>query len=366
MYNTRLKPIQAPLNVKAPTQTHAQLGSLQLIKTIKTGKSCKIKLGRDVVTQKQFAIKILKSDMAPTLAPSLDYEAEIQAGITQGDHPNLLKQVNYFPNVEYTKKDGTTKRVYALVSEFAEEGDLYDYLETHGPLSEGTSRYYFEQLINAIEYLHNRGIAHMNLRLENLLLTHDLVLKLADFSFTNFVNNNGSLLSTELFPSKALDFSAPEFVQKQHTNYFINDLFACGIILFTLVVGYPPFSIASLKDFHYKLIINQQFNAFWKQHEQRRRKTFSNEFKELINSMLAFQSTERLTIAEIKSHPWYLNTKPSFHDIKEEHDNNIHRLLDLKSPMDSDKSQMRPDISQPKASFAMKFAMKGIQLNKKY
>ncbi len=365
MYNTRLKPIQAPLNVKAPTQSYAQLGSLQLIKTVKTGKSCTIKLGRDVVTQKQFAIKILKSDMASMLAPSLDYEAEIHAGITQGDHPNLLKQVNYFPNVEYTKKDGSTKRVYALISEFAEEGDLYDFLETHGPLSEESSRFYFEQLINAVEYLHHNEIAHMNLRLENLLLTHDLVLKIADFSFANFVNNNDILLSnsstTTVFP-KALDFSAPELVQKQHANYFINDLFACGIILFTLVVGYPPFCLASNKDFHYKLIMNQQFAAFWKQHEQRRGKPFSKEFKELINSMLAYESTERLTIAEIKSHPWYLNTKSSFHDIKETINNR--RLLgsipftpaiafNKSKPEQIQKPQMKPS-----------FAMKGIQLFK--
>jgi len=352
MYNTRFKPTQAPQNIKAPAHTHAQLGSLQILKTLKLGKSCKVKLGRDVVTQKQFAIKILKSDMAPTLAPSLDYEAEIHAGITQGDHPNLLKQVNYFPNVEYTKKDGTIKRVFALVTEFAEEGDLYDHLETHGPLTEGTARHYFEQLINATEYLHNRGIAHMNLRLENLLLTHDLVLKIADFSLANFVNTSDSLVSTSTLLPKNLDFSAPELVQKQHANYFINDLFACGIILFTLVVGYPPFSVASLKDFHYKLIINQQFNAFWKQHEQRRRKTFSNEFKDLINSMLAFQSTERLTIAEIKSHPWYLNTKPSFHDIKQ--------IKEDTNSIRPDKIYTKPQIQAQRGSFAMK----GIQIVK--
>jgi serine/threonine protein kinase len=69
--------------------------------------------------------------------------------------------------------DGSEKQVTYIELEFAREGTLFDYLSTTGPFSEKICRYYFHQLIKALEYCHSEGYAHRDLKPENLLLTKD-------------------------------------------------------------------------------------------------------------------------------------------------------------------------------------------------
>jgi len=68
-----------------------------------------------------------------------------------------------------------------IVMELADNGEFFDYLDISGAVSEKVARYYFQNLINALEYLHIQGISHRDIKLENLLLTRDFNIKLADF-----------------------------------------------------------------------------------------------------------------------------------------------------------------------------------------
>jgi len=319
MYNTRFKPSSPIHSLKSTSNSFSRLGNLQILNTLSKDTSSKTKLGQDVVTQKLFAIKFLKSSFVDTMSTSLDNEASIQSVLSQEDHPNILKVVKYVQNADYTKKDGTVKKVNALITEFAEEGDLFEYLNKYGPLCEETTRTYFHDLINALEFIHGKGLAHMSLKLENLWLTNKFSLKINNFSCAYFASSEGDL-PNQLHLSKSLNYTSPELVSNQSGNGFHNDLFACGVILFTMVTGYPPFNKASLDDIYYKLIIKQQFATFWKQHE-RRGLSLSPALKELLNNMLAFEPSQRLSISELKSNSWYLGEKKSYTEIKEEHDN---------------------------------------------
>ena len=96
---------------------------------------------------------------------------------------------------------------------------------------------------------------------------------------------------------------APEIMEKHYDGQSV-DLFACGVILFKMLTGEPPFQKAERADLFYKHII-QKSNLFWKAHKSDKRSGFfSKEFIALFNSMVAYDPEERLSIEEIISHPW--------------------------------------------------------------
>lgn len=89
---------------------------------------------------------------------------------------------------------------------------------------------------------------------------------------------------------------------KKNYNGIMNDLFAAGVTLFILVTGRGPFLTAMPHSGNYQFIAMNYFEKFWKLHEKKTK--YSSNFKSLINSMLSFAPTYRLSIPEILSHPW--------------------------------------------------------------
>lgn len=89
---------------------------------------------------------------------------------------------------------------------------------------------------------------------------------------------------------------------RKNYNGVMNDLFAAAVTLFILVSGQPPFISALPNTGLYKFIALNYVDKFWQTHEKKIK--FSVELKDLLNSMLAFDPTHRLSIAEIMAHPW--------------------------------------------------------------
>jgi serine/threonine protein kinase len=88
------------------------------------------------------------------------------------------------------KSNGEVKDVLYVVLEYAEGGDLFDYVFTiQKKFTEDVARYYFNKLVSAIQYLHENEVIHRDLKLENILLDHDFNLKVADFGLS--VRTNG-------------------------------------------------------------------------------------------------------------------------------------------------------------------------------
>lgn len=120
--------------------------------------------------------------------------------------------------------------------EFAAGGELFDYLMYTGHFDSRATRTYFGQLISGLSAMHKVGIAHRDLKPENLLMDSKFTLKIADFGFaTEFLDDQGNpiLLQT---PCGTKNYLAPEFWKGQKYSYKC-DIFACGIILFTVYAG---------------------------------------------------------------------------------------------------------------------------------
>lgn len=186
---------------------------------------------------------------------------------------------------EKIKADGTSKKVAYIVLELVTGGEIFDYVALEN-FSEPISRFYFRQMMQALHYVHSLGACHRDLKPENILLDKDFNIKIADFGFAAPIQgrDGSGFLSTYLgTPS----YMAPEILGNQKYQGHVVDLFAAGVILFTIHAGHPPFNSALQKDSHYKLLAMNRADLFWKTHE--RNKTpgfFSDNFKDLITNML--------------------------------------------------------------------------------
>ncbi len=92
--------------------------------------------------------------------------------------------------------------------EYAEKGELFDYIVRNKRLNEKEACRFFQDLINGIEYLHRKKICHRDLKPENLLLTNDGRLKIVDFGLSNTYKNDELLKTACGSPS----YAAPEMI----------------------------------------------------------------------------------------------------------------------------------------------------------
>lgn len=261
-------------------------------------------LATNITTRKIEAIKFFK---AGTDITSAEIESKLVLSLS---HPRILQATEYIPqmivensNKENVSDEAKLSSLPALVLEYAPNGELLSLITRHGYLPETLARTYFHQLIDAIEYIHSKGVCHLDIKPDNVLLDENYCLKLADFG-----------LAMELGQKKCLKgvagtsfYLSPEMHLDLKYDAYQADLFALGVTLFTMVSGIMPFQKAKLEDSYYKLIANRDFETFWKKHEALKKKStnfYTANFRDLMEKMFALDPRSRLSIREIRNHPW--------------------------------------------------------------
>ena len=247
------------------------------------------------------------------------------------EHPRIVKCKDTLSNlsVEFGAESKSANKILltenekgpsnAMVLELAAHGDLFNYL-IQGPLSENITRYYFEQVLDAIEHMHKNGFCHLDIKLENLLVSEDFGLKLTDFGFATRLDEGKKLLKKVGTPG-----CRPPEMWRFGSDYkgydgAKADSFQLGVLLYILLTGMPPFSEAKISDPWYKPAYVGKWDVFWSFKERALKtrkggpKSFSTKFKELITSMLCLDSEIRPTLQEIRESSWFTSTAPASHE----------------------------------------------------
>ena len=141
-------------------------------------------------------------------------------------------------------------------------------------------------------------------------------LKIADFGYATLLSGKtgNGLLSTFL---GTLSYAAPEILNKKPYVGSCADVFSAGVILFVLVTGKLPFGKAVVFDSYYKNFIRNDYESFWNIMSSKIDKV-TEEFKSLINLLLAFDPTQRPLAGEIKNHVWMNEDYPSKEEFTKE------------------------------------------------
>ncbi len=113
-------------------------------------------------------------------------------------------------------------------------------------------------MLEALDYMHSRGVAHWDLKPENLLLDEALNLKISDFGLATNAQVNETEVGTEMY-------MAPEVWRGKYMSLSA-DYFSSAVILFIMASGRTPFSSAMTKDEYYGMISNGQLEEFWRCH----------------------------------------------------------------------------------------------------
>ena len=261
-------------------------------KKLGSGNFGRVKLGIYLPTKEKVAIKIIDKSKLKEKSDIIRLRREFEI-LFKVDHPNIVKARDYFED----------KNFYYTVMDYCEGDDLYNYVMKKGYLSEEESSFFFYQLINGVEYIHSLGIVHRDLKPENILLTKDHILKIIDFGLSNyFYKGQMDLLST---PCGTPCYASPEIIKGIKYDGFMIDIWNCGIILFIMLCGYYPFYFGDNEDnddmFKNILECNIEYPNY-----------ISNNIVDLLKKIIVTNPKERISIEEIKKHPFYIKGKYNF------------------------------------------------------
>lgn len=183
------------------------------------------------------AVKMVTKKGIQKASEILVKEIKILRELTALHHPNLVAMHDCMDSPAY---------VY-VVMEYCNGGDLADYLQANGHLSEGTLRIFLRQLAEAMRAMHTKGIVHRDLKPQNILLTHnvlpprtphpnEITLKIADFGFARFLEEGNMAVTLCGSPM----YMAPEVIMSLKYDAKA-DLWSLGTIVYQCVTGKAPF-----------------------------------------------------------------------------------------------------------------------------
>lgn len=232
-------------------------------------------------SNENFAMKIIKlSDLkSEKVIQKLQSEITIHSSL---DHPNIVKMYTSFRNSEYV----------FMVLELCERGALDELLKRNGKLKEKYVSKFVSQLVKGLVYLHNhKSVVHRDLKLANLFLDNNLNIKIGDFGLSAMIKNGEKRKTVCGTPN----YIAPEVLfGKAGGHSFEADIWSLGVIIYTLLVGVPPFQQKKIEEI-YKLI---ELNKYIFPSDC----TLSSEAIDLITRILISNPSERPDLDQILNH----------------------------------------------------------------
>lgn len=209
-------------------------------------------------------------------------------------------QLGYHPHIVELFGVYETREDMSIVTELCTGGQLFNVIEKAGGLAENIARRVTRQMLSAIDYIHQRGIVHRDIKLENWLLASgegDAPIKLIDFGFAS----PAALLGTLVHRSGTLEYMAPEALQFVYGEKA--DMWSLGVTVFVLLTGRYPFSAPSKAELAAAILGGDY--AFAADDERGLPSALAGDF---VGRLLALDPDDRMSAAEGLRHPWIVGS----------------------------------------------------------
>lgn len=212
------------------------------------GSFAKVYHGRGLDDNSEVAVKVINKT-------TTTIDASMEPRIIR--EVSAMRRLNHHPNILKLHEVMATKTKIYFVMELAHGGELFSKLNRRGGrFSESTARFYFHQLVSALHFCHQNGVAHRDVKPQNLLLDKDGHLKISDFGLSALPEQlrNGLLHTACGTPA----YTAPEVVYRKGYDGAKADAWSCGVILFVFLAGSLPFDDRNLPNM-YRAIHRREF-----------------------------------------------------------------------------------------------------------
>ncbi|CAK9162949.1 unnamed protein product [Ilex paraguariensis] len=263
------------------------LRNYKLGKTLGIGSFGKVKIAEHLLTGHKVAIKILNRRKIKNLEMEEKVRREIKI-LRLFMHPHIIR---LYEVIE------TPTDIY-VVMEYVKSGELFDYIVEKGRLQEDEARMFFQQIISGVEYCHRNVVVHRDLKPENLLLNSKYNVKIADFGLSNIMRD-GHFLKTSC---GSPNYAAPEVISGRLYAGPEVDVWSCGVILYALLCGTLPFDDENIPNL-FKKIKGGIYTL---------PSHLSAGARDLLPRMLKVDPMKRMTISEIRVHPWFQAHLPRY------------------------------------------------------
>jgi calcium-dependent protein kinase len=236
------------------------------------------------------AMKVIKKETLAYQDDDQTFLKEIEI-LIHTDHPNIIRIYEYyFDDINYY-----------LITEFVSGGELYDTITSWKSFDEEKAAYILMQILSAINYLHSKKIVHRDIKPENMLVENKVKaskyskeminIKLIDFGTCNYINDKNLTLKVG-----SPYYIAPEVLKRNYNEKC--DIWSCGVILYIMLVGYPPFSGSTTNEL-LESVGKGKYTI--KSHEWAK---VSTQAKDLVIRMLEIDPAKRISAQEALEHPW--------------------------------------------------------------
>ncbi|MED6220731.1 Serine/threonine-protein kinase sapk2 [Stylosanthes scabra] len=261
----------------------------EIIKDIGSGNFAVAKLVRDNFTKELFAVKFIER--------GYKIDEHVQREIM--NHRSLKH-----PNIVRFKEVLLTPTHLAIVMEYAAGGELFERICNYGKFGEDEARFFFQQLISGVSYCHSMQICHRDLKLENTLLDGSTAprVKICDFGYSKSSVLHSQPKSTVGTPA----YIAPEVLTRKEYDGKIADVWSCGVTLYVMLFGTYPFEDPA-DPRNFKKTIGRILGV---QYVIPDSEGVSWECRHLLSQIFVANPEQRITIPDIKNHPWFLMNLP--------------------------------------------------------
>lgn len=277
-----------------PANTKKSVEDYNFGRTLGDGSYSTVVLGSEKTTSRQCAIKILRKS-------HISKEKMVKyVGIEQ----KALRRLLGHPGIILLYCTFQDKDSLYFVLGFASNGELLTLIRTLKSLSEECTRFYGAQLLDAVQFMHSRGVIHRDLKPENILLDGRMRIKVTDFGTAKLLDHetdkHGNELNTYSQNIRASSFVgtaqyvAPELLNDKYVTKAC-DLWAYGCILYIMIAGKAPFN-ANTEYLTFQKISKLKYSY---------PPNFPTIIRDLIEKLLVLNPDRRYTTLQIKQHQFF-------------------------------------------------------------